>query len=209
MKKNYKEIWDKNDYPYQKSCPIKGYSKVTFTNVCLPLYIKKEDYLNYDRLAGFANLLSREVDQECDKEALPIMQYLHNEGVLRFDFILAEYYHLGKAVKQDYTIAFQLFKELSLGPRNDSFAMNWLGVCYQYGNGTEINASEALWWYRKGSLYGNELATLRAGVMYASGFREVKRNRKMAEQYLKRVTGAGNPEYKEIADEWLNVLKIN
>lgn len=186
-----------------------GKSNIKFENVNLPDYSDVFEAIDTGCLIGYVKeLVYDEVnnDESC-KEAIPFMQYLHNQGVFYFDYDLALFYLEGKIIKKDGALAIELLKGLASEPYNDAMSMRKLGDCYQYGDGTAINPREAIKWYESGAVYGDELAALNAGVIYARGLGEIKPNFKKSKLYLRQIKD--NKEYKKIAKEWLfNIAKM-
>lgn len=183
-------------------------SSIVFKNVKLPDYIEEQEEIDLDNLIEFVKvIIDDEKDEEAGcREAIPIMQFLHNIGIRVFDYDLATFYLAGEIIEKDCPLAIELLKGVSSAPYNDAMSMTKLGDCYQYGYGTPINAAEAMKWYEDGAIHGDEYAALNAGVLYARGFREVKPNHKKAKFYLRRIKD--NKDFKRIAKDWLKHIKI-
>ena len=53
--------------------------------------------------------------------------------------------------------------------QNHADAQNWLGVCYNNGQGVAKNMTEAMKWYWKAAVQGNEYAQYNLGVCHSDG----------------------------------------
>ena len=181
-------------------------SKIYFDNVVLDKELTKNGIDLNELIDHVLKLLDHNDDQGNGyKKAIPVMQYLHNEGVRYYDYDLAYFYLDGKVIAEDAPLAIELLKEMASSPINDAASMRVLGDIYHYGSGTSPNATEAINWYARGAVYGNEYSALNAGVLYARGFREIKPNYEKAKPYLKMIKH--NKEYKKIAKNWLEAIK--
>ena len=181
-------------------------SKIIFDNVVLDKELTENGIQLTERMALVKVLLYGCDDQESAyKKAIPVMQYLHNKGVIYYDYDLATFYLEGKVIAPNGPLAIELLKEIASSPINDALSMRKLGDCYQYGVGTSEDATEAFKWYERGAVYGDEYSALNAGVLHARGFREIKPNCNKAIPYLKMVKK--DKELKEIAKEWLKHIK--
>lgn len=65
----------------------------------------------------------------------------------------AMYYSAFAGLTRDYDHAFRLFQAAVKQDHED--AMNYLGICYLEGLGTEKNYEEAVFWFRKAARLGN------------------------------------------------------
>lgn len=181
-------------------------TNIYFENVVLDKELT-ENGIDLNELMALAKVLLTFNDNQGNgyKKAIPVMQYLHNEGVIYYDYDLATFYLEGKVIAEDGPLAIELLKGIASSPINDALSMRKLGDCYHYGSGTSPNATEAIKWYEKGAAYGDEYSALNAGVLYARGFREMKPNYKKAKPFLKMIKH--DKEYKQIAKEWLEAIK--
>ena len=181
-------------------------SNIYFDNVVLDNELT-ENGIDLNELMALVKVLLTFCDDQGNgcKKAIPVMQYLHNEGVIYYDYDLATFYLEGKVIAEDGPLAIELLKEIASSPINDALSMRKLGDCYHYGRGTSPDATEAIKWYEKGAVYGDEYSALNAGVLYARGFREMKPNYKKAKPYLKMIKH--DKKYKKIAREWLEAIK--
>lgn len=129
----------------------KGYSSIVFSNVTLPEHIEKHKN-NLGYLVTYVKQgveTKSQLEDENYNDFIPIMKYLHNEGILYFDYDLACFYLGGTGVKKNYHVTFKLLKEVASAYPNDALIMQHLGNCYQYGIGTKINLKEAKRWHKK------------------------------------------------------------
>lgn len=53
--------------------------------------------------------------------------------------------------------------------KGDALAQTYLGVMYQFGQGTRKNPKEALRWYKKAAHQGQTQAQINVGALYATG----------------------------------------
>ena len=78
-----------------------------------------------------------------------------------------DYYRGRNNTKIDYVKAFECFLSSSI----DGYApaMNWLGYCYEYGEGTKKNLDSAFGWYEKAANANVANAIFHLGRLYYDG----------------------------------------
>lgn len=82
-----------------------------------------------------------------------IFNACENEDTAECEYYLANFYYLGNGVEQDFSKAFQLFKQSS--DKGYASAQLGLGYMYEVGEGTEINKELAYKYYLLSSNQGN------------------------------------------------------
>lgn len=75
-------------------------------------------------------------------------------------------YYLGLGTLQDQKKAFALFELAAEG--GDEYGQYMLGICYQRGDGVEVNY-KSLFWYSESARQGLSESQFRVGLMYRSG----------------------------------------
>ena len=73
----------------------------------------------------------------------------------------------------------------------NSWAINCIGLCYEYGHGVKKNYKKAIEWYQKSADAGNAVAMCNLGICYENG-NGVKKNLKTAIEWYQKSADAGN-----------------
>ena len=99
-------------------------SKIIFDNVVLDKELTENGIHLKELMALVKVLLYHCDDQESAyKKAIPVMQYLHNKGVIYYDYDLATFYLEGKVIAPNGPLAIELLKEIASSPINDALSM--------------------------------------------------------------------------------------
>ncbi|MDO9169079.1 MAG: J domain-containing protein [Methylobacter sp.] len=93
-------------------------------------------------------------DQGRYAEALPLYQYLAEQGDAKAQFKLGVMYDLGQCVTQNYTQALSWY--LKAAEQGNSNAQYSCAIKYQSGQGVPQDQTKAAYWYRKAAEQGNE-----------------------------------------------------
>lgn len=131
--------------------------------------------------------------------------YLNGEGVGKNEELALYYYNEGVKYKQigcyrglikyymgkDDFKAFQLLEEMA--PMGDSFDKIYLAQYYQYGVGTKVDSSRAIYWYNEALKQGDYRAYSQLGKMYELG-EGVETDYEKAFQYYKKAAEAEDGE---------------
>lgn len=115
-----------------------------------------------------------------------------NKAIQLYDEALAHY------SSKKYRNAFPVMREAAqLGEKN---AMALLGSMYLFGQGTYENGEESLKWLRKAVDAGQTDAIGVLGMAYATGKGKVKRDMKLALEYLNKAAELGDQKSIKMLD---------
>ena len=105
-------------------------TNIYFENVVLDKELT-ENGIDLNELMALAKVLLTFNDNQGNgyRKAIPVMQYLHNEGVIYYDYDLATFYLEGKVIAEDGPLAIELLKGIASSPINDALSMRKLGDC--------------------------------------------------------------------------------
>ena len=114
-----------------------------------------------------------------DDEVLSNLMDLSSKGISHAQFLLGVYYHKPDSFNE----SFLFFQKAAEGgyPR----AQNSLGMCYEYGEGTDVDYDKAFYWYNKAAIQGNDRAECSAASCYEKGIGTVRNLDKAFELYQK------------------------
>jgi hypothetical protein len=129
-----------------------------------------------------------------NKKLWSLVERLENKekSVQIYDEALSHY------KSQKYRNAFPLMKEAALlGEKN---AMAMLGTMILFGQGTYENGEEALKWLHKAVDAGQTDTLGVLGMAYASGKGKVKRDKKLALEYLDKAAKLGDQKSIKMLD---------
>merc|ERR1711865_196418 len=73
-------------------------------------------------------------------------------------------------LEEDRKKAFEMFLKIEKETNGDHWAQYMLGICYQYGRGTDRDQNKAVEFYTKSADQGNILAMNNLGFCYNNGF---------------------------------------
>lgn len=93
--------------------------------------------------------------------------------------------------------AFTLF-EVS-AKEGDEYGQSWLGACYYYGYGIEVNYEKSLYWYWKSAEQGLADSQYYVGCMYHNGD-GCDKNKEVALMWFKKAIKQGNEHALEVVN---------
>ena len=101
-----------------------------------------------------------------------------------FSMALAYCHYQGwNGLKMDDKKAFDEFVKIEKDTNGYHWAQYMIGLCYYYGNGTDVDKTKSVEWYTKSADQGNSAATLNLGFCYEEGFGVTKDLTKTFELY--------------------------
>ena len=122
-------------------------------------------------LIGFSALAAENLDNSnVDKSGVTLQQQLEQyarEGDARSQFSLANMYHNGVGVQQDYALAFYWYSRVA--EKGHASAQFNVANGYYHGIGVEKDLSKAFEWYQKAAKQDFVEAQFNLGVMYRNG----------------------------------------
>jgi TPR repeat protein len=138
------------------------------------------------RDSSSSNLVTRCFDQQVERrlslEAYERVAYLYKTGIPGF-------------VDANHLKAFEYMSVAANSQKPNPSAMNWLGLFYDGGFGTERNDSKALHWYRKAAEIGDASATNNLGWTYEKGHLGVKQSYEKAIEYYQQAISSDPDEF--------------
>ncbi|MBR1688336.1 MAG: SEL1-like repeat protein [Prevotella sp.] len=109
------------------------------------------------------------------------------------------YYWRGqKGLPQDYGQAVYWFTLAANNTNSDGSGEEWLGLCYENGQGVDRDYSTAVYWHRRGADKGRRGAMRNLGYCYAGG-RGVTKDMSQARYWIQRAADNGDT----YAQDWL------
>jgi len=94
-----------------------------------------------------------------------------------------------KSAQRFYKQAVNLYRKAAR--RREPYAINNLGLCYEYGEGVPVNSKIAYRFYTKAAALGHDNAMYKAGCCLLNG-EGVSKDRQLAAQWLKAASDLGH-----------------